>query len=88
MIYGLIMKMTIPMDRFGRLVLPKPIRQSLNATAGAQFEAEVVGNRLELVLSDKGSSRIGKKGKLLVVRRLGAEVDAAKAVEETRRGRL
>lgn len=82
------MKATISMDASGRLVLPKRIRQSLNATRSAVFEAEVLGNRLELTLAESGSTGLRRKGKLLVVPKQGAAADAVRAVEEIRKGRL
>jgi bifunctional DNA-binding transcriptional regulator/antitoxin component of YhaV-PrlF toxin-antitoxin module len=82
------MKTTIAMDASGRLVLPKRIRQSLNAPRSAVFEAEVLGNRLELTLAEPAPARLHRKGKLLVVPKQGVAADALKAVEDTRNERL
>ncbi len=82
------MKITIPMDQSGRLVLPKKIRQSLNAPSTALFNAEVLGNRLELTLAEPESTRLRRKGKLLVVSKQGVAASAAKAVQETRDDRF
>ena len=82
------MKTLIPMDPVGRLVLPKSIRQSLNTPRTAVFEAEVLGNRLELTLTETEPAKLRRKGKLLVVPRQGVAVDAIKAVEGTRQDRL
>ncbi len=82
------MKTVIAMDASGRIVVPKSIRQSLNVPRGAVFEAEVLGNRLELTLTEVSAGRLRRKGKLLVVPRQGVAADAAKAVEATRRDRL
>lgn len=81
------MKTIITMDSSGRLVLPKRIRQSLNAPRSATFEAEVLGNRLELTLAEPAPTRLRRKGKLLVVPKQGVVVDAVKAVEDTRKDR-
>ena len=80
--------MTVSMDASGRLVLPKRIRQSLNAPRSAVFEAEVLGNRLELTLAEPAPARLHRKGKLLVVPKQGVAADAVKAVEDTRNERL
>lgn len=85
--HGTTVKATIAMDSSGRLVLPKSIRQSLNAPPTALFEAEVVGNRLELTLADPASGSLRQRGKLLVVPKRGAAVDAVRAVLQTRRDR-
>jgi bifunctional DNA-binding transcriptional regulator/antitoxin component of YhaV-PrlF toxin-antitoxin module len=90
MVYGMVstMKLRVTMDRAGRLVLPRSVRQSLNTPPTAVFEAEVVGNRLELTLADDQSSDLERKGQLLVVSKQGKAVDAVSAVEETRKERL
>lgn len=81
------MKTVIAMDSSGRLVLPKSVRQSLNTPPTAVFEAEVLGNRLELTLAEPASSQLRRRGKLLVVPKQGVAVDAVRAVEQTRRDR-
>jgi bifunctional DNA-binding transcriptional regulator/antitoxin component of YhaV-PrlF toxin-antitoxin module len=78
------MKALISMDGSGRLVIPKKIRQSLKASRDAIFQAEVIGNHLELTLAEPDVAKLHRKGKLLVVAKQGIEVDALKAVEETR----
>lgn len=88
MIHGQSMKTLISMDRVGRLVLPKSIRQSLNTPQTAVFEVEVLGNRLELTLTEPDPAKLRRKGKLLVVPKQGVAVDAIKAVEDTRKDRL
>lgn len=80
-------KTLIPMDTVGRLVLPKAIRQSLNAPRRAVFEAEVLGNRLELTLAELAPTELRRKGKLLVVPKRGVAVDAVKGVADTRKDR-
>ena len=82
------MKTMIAMDSFGRLVLPKRVRQSLNTPPTALFEAEVLGNRLELTLAAPESGNLRQRGKLLVVPKQGAAADAVQAVRQTRRDRL
>ncbi|MBI5383605.1 MAG: hypothetical protein HZA90_02850 [Verrucomicrobia bacterium] len=82
------MKTLIPMDPVGRLVLPKSIRQSLNTPRTAVFEAEVLGNKLELTLTEPEPAKLRRKGKLLVVPKQGVAADAVKAVDDTRKDRL
>jgi hypothetical protein len=85
--HDLFMKTIISMDSSGRLVLPKRIRRSLNAPRSATFEAEVLGNRLELTLTEPPPAKLRLRGKLLVVPRQGRPADAVRAVEETREDR-
>lgn len=82
------MKTLIPMDPSGRLVLPRSIRRSLNTRRTAMFEAEVLGNRLELTLAEPEAAKLSRKGKLLLLPKQGVPVDVVKAVELTRKGRL
>ncbi len=76
------------MDPSGRLVIPKSVRQALNAPRRATFEAEVLGNRIELTLTDEPHTKLRSKGKLLIVPRRGVSSDAVTAVEATRRERI
>ena len=82
------MKTTVAMDPSGRLVIPKNIRQALNAPERAVFEAEVLGNRIELTLTQGQTAKLRRKGKLLIVPRQGVASDAVRAVEATRRERI
>jgi bifunctional DNA-binding transcriptional regulator/antitoxin component of YhaV-PrlF toxin-antitoxin module len=81
------MKTKIAMDSSGRLVLPKSVRQSLNTPPTALFEAEVLGNRLELTLTEPTSGTLRQRGKLLVVPKQGVAADAVEAVRQTRKDR-
>ena len=87
-IHNICMKMTISMDPAGRLVIPKSVRQALNVPERAVFEAEVLGNRIELTLTEGPKAKLRRKGKLLIVPRQGVVSDAVKAVDATRRERI
>jgi hypothetical protein len=52
------------------------------------FLAEVLGNRLELTLTESGAAPLRRKGKLLVVPKQGVAVDAVNAIAATRKDRL
>lgn len=75
------MEAIITMDRFGRLVLPGPIRKALQLSQPAAFKAEVMGNKVELTLVAPESGAVLKKRRgLLVVSTGGRKFDAAEAV--------
>ena len=76
------------MDPFGCLVLPKRIRQSLNLARSAIFEAEVIGNRLELKMTEPAPAKLRRRNSLLVAPKQGIVVDAVQAVKDTRKDRL
>ena len=80
------MNETIVLDKAGRIVLPKPIRDRLHLHAGAKLRVEVIGDRLELT-QEAAEVKIAKRGKRRVV--VGWHgFDAAKAVREMREEQL
>ncbi len=82
------MKAVITMDRFGRLVLPGPIRQALQISPPAAFTAEVMGNKVELTLLAPESGTVLKKRRgLVVVSTGGRKFNAAEAVSAIRQER-
>ncbi|HEY3900773.1 MAG TPA: AbrB/MazE/SpoVT family DNA-binding domain-containing protein [Chthoniobacter sp.] len=76
------MRITVVLDKTGRIVLPKEIRHLLHLTEGAKLRMEVVGDKLELT-QEFPEVRLAKRGKRRVV--AGWEgFDAAGAVREMR----
>ena len=76
------------MDRFGRMVLPGPLRKALHITAPAAFRAEVMGNKIELTPIDVESrAKLKKKRGLLVASVGGPKFNAADAVNAMRQDR-
>ena len=67
---------TVSVDRFGRVVIPKPMRDQLGLDAGAELTVEVVGDAIHLVpVTD--SERIESRDGLLVF--TGEVLDQIKA---------
>lgn len=84
-----LMEAIVTMDRFGRLVLPGPIRKALQVSQPAAFKAEVMGNKVELTLVAPESGAVLKKRRgLLVVSTGGRKFDAAEAVRAIRGERI
>ncbi len=76
------MTTTITLDKAGRFVLPKPVRDQLRLRAGSKLRLDVTGDRMELT-QEVPEVKIEKRGKRRVV--VGWEgFDAAKAVREMR----
>ncbi|MDI1314999.1 AbrB/MazE/SpoVT family DNA-binding domain-containing protein [Prosthecobacter sp.] len=76
------MTATVTLDKAGRLVLPKPVRDQLHLRAGSKLRLDVTGDRMELT-QEVPEVKIEKRGKRRVV--VGWEgFDAAKAVREMR----
>jgi bifunctional DNA-binding transcriptional regulator/antitoxin component of YhaV-PrlF toxin-antitoxin module len=79
------MEALITIDKFGRMVLPGPLRKALHITAPAAFKAEVMGNKIELTLVAPARRVIMKKRRgLLVVSTGGRKFNAADAVGAVR----
>ncbi len=77
------MTATVMIDKAGRLVLPKLIRERLHLRPGAQLKAEIVGDKIELSQEIPVAKIVRKKDGLPVV--VGWEgFDAARAVLEMR----
>lgn len=76
------MTATVTLDKAGRLVLPKPVRDQLHLRAGSKLRLDVTGDRMELS-QEVPEVKIEKRGKRRVI--VGWEgFDAAKAVREMR----
>ena len=77
---------TLVLDKAGRLVLPKAIRERMHLHAGSKLRIEMVGDTLELS-QEAADAQIVKCGKRRVV--VGWEgFDATKAVQEAREEHL
>jgi AbrB family looped-hinge helix DNA binding protein len=73
----------LTLDKAGRLVLPKPMREKLNLREGSKLKAEIVGDKIELEQEAPAVKIVRKKGGRRVV--VGWKgFDAAKAVREMR----
>ena len=81
------MSTTLTVDKAGRVVLPKPVRDRLHLQAGSKLRLEVVGDKLELSQEEAEVKIVrGKDGLRVVVGWEG--FDAAKAVREMREDQL
>ena len=77
------MTATLTLDKAGRLVLPKPVRDQLHLRAGSKLRLDVTGDRMELTQEVPEVKIVRKKDGLPAV--VGWDgFDAAKAVREMR----
>lgn len=80
------MTATITIDKAGRVVLPKSIRERLHLREGSRLKVEVLGDRLELT-QEAPEVRVEMRGKRRVV--VGWDgFDAAGAVKAAREEQL
>ena len=77
------MSATISMDKAGRLVLPKSVREQMSLHAGSKLKVEIVGDKIELSQEVPEVKIRRTKGGLPVVDGW-VGFDAAKAVREMR----
>lgn len=78
--------MKTTLDKFGRIVIPKEIRDDLGLTAGATLEIEEAGEEIRLQPVRKEPLLVVKEG--VTVYRGGATGDLSKAVSAHRRMRI
>jgi AbrB family looped-hinge helix DNA binding protein len=71
----------VAMDRAGRVVLPKPVREELNLVPGDKLRLSVEGNSIRLeAISEKGE--FVRKGSVLVLTSKLAAPVTTKSVEQ------
>jgi AbrB family looped-hinge helix DNA binding protein len=84
---GKIHAMTAILDKAGRVVLPKKIREKLHLKTGTAFKIEIVGDKIELEQElPKVQIVRNARGRRVVMGWEG--FDAAKAVQEMREERM
>ena len=62
MVHAIIYGMRIKIDKAGRIVLPKPVRERLHLRAGAELELEHRSEGLSLKPVERGPSMVLEKG--------------------------
>lgn len=84
------MSYTIPMDKAGRIVIPKEVRQQLGATESCSFELDMVLDRIELKLKETSGEapRVQKERGMWVASSGGREFDAKEAINLLREERV
>ncbi|MCB1127376.1 MAG: AbrB/MazE/SpoVT family DNA-binding domain-containing protein [Verrucomicrobiae bacterium] len=78
--------MAITIDRAGRVVIPKALREECHLVPGSELEAEAVGHEIRLRPVEKAVSLAKKRG-LLVHHGPGvSEVDVVVIIKKSREG--
>lgn len=82
------MSTTISIDKAGRLVLPKAIREKFHLQGGAQVEVQTVGDHIELFPVVDGCAEVVEDADgWLVVADGGGDIDIVAAIREDREER-
>jgi AbrB family looped-hinge helix DNA binding protein len=80
------MTTTLTVDKAGRVVIPKPIREKMHLQEGSRLRVELVGDRLELT-HEPSEVQLERRGRRRVI--VGWEgFDAAQAVHDAREEHL
>jgi AbrB family looped-hinge helix DNA binding protein len=62
------MSTTISMDKAGRIILPKLVRERLHLRANSKLDLNIIADRIELTpIADTPNVRLVRKGKRLVL---------------------
>jgi AbrB family looped-hinge helix DNA binding protein len=88
MVYGIIYGMRIKIDKAGRIVLPKPIRDRFHLPAGAELELEHRPEGLSLKPVERGPSMVLEKGMWVHLGQLPRELDWDKLIDDAREERI
>lgn len=73
------------LDKAGRLVIPRAIREKLRLKPGARLKVETVGDTLHLIEAPRNTRIERRRGRRVIAGWEG--FDAAEAVDEMRRRR-
>jgi AbrB family looped-hinge helix DNA binding protein len=76
----------LTVDKAGRVVIPKSIREKMHLRQGSRLRVELVGDRLE-ISPEPDEMQVERRGKRRVIVGWGG-FDAAKAVQEAREEHL
>jgi AbrB family looped-hinge helix DNA binding protein len=83
------MSKTITVDRLGRIVLPKEVRERLQLRAHSRLELTVVADRIELrPLSEDDDLKLVQKGRRVVLAGFDPDPSSGVRVREERESRL
>jgi AbrB family looped-hinge helix DNA binding protein len=80
--------MTLKIDKAGRVILPKPMRDRLGLRAGSDLEVEETAEGIVLKPAEQKPSLIRKGGFLVYAGEIPPGWDAVKAIQEDREERM
>lgn len=88
MAFAIIKAMTLKVDKFGRIILPKPVRDRLNLREGAELHLVENEGGFTLTLIGRKPSMILKNGVWVHFGRLPSEAKWETLVDEAREERI
>jgi AbrB family looped-hinge helix DNA binding protein len=88
MVYAIINGMTVKIDKAGRIVLPKPVRERLHLQEGSELELEERPDGLTLRPIEKRPSMVRENGIWVHLGKVPRGFDWDGAVDATREERI
>jgi bifunctional DNA-binding transcriptional regulator/antitoxin component of YhaV-PrlF toxin-antitoxin module len=83
------MKTTVMVDKVGRMVLPKPIREAIGISGAMSVNIEVVSGTAQISALDCGSGTVARRrGRTVYTGPLPSEWDSGEAVSRMRERRI
>lgn len=76
--------MTVTIDKAGRVVIPKSIRDRLNLVPGSELGIDVKGNEINLAVNSTESRLKEKRGVLIFDGRSDSDLDIAEFINHER----
>lgn len=88
MAYDILNGMTLKMDKAGRVILPKPLRDRLGLREGSDLEITEIPEGLVLKPAEQRPSLVKKQGLWVYTGELPSGFDIVKAVRDDREDRI
>jgi len=80
--------MTLKMDKAGRVILPKPVRERLGLHEGSDLEMQETPEGLMLTPADRQPSMVKKDGLWIHTGKVPPGFDAVQAIRDDREDRI
>jgi AbrB family looped-hinge helix DNA binding protein len=86
--YAILNGMTLKMDKAGRVILPKPVRDRLGLRAGSDLEIEETAGGIVLRPAEQKPSMIKKQGLWVHTGKVAPGFDIVQAIRDDREERI
>jgi AbrB family looped-hinge helix DNA binding protein len=78
-VYGMVSAMQVTIDKAGRLVIPRPLRERIGLVGGGTVDIDIDGS--DLRIRPVAGSRLREEGDLLIIPRAGVAIDDTRVHE-------
>ena len=83
------MKTTVMVDKVGRMVLPKPVREAIGISGATSVKIEVVSGTAQISALDRKDAAVGRRrGRTVYTGALPPDWDSGEAVSKMRERRI